>query len=384
VLLADGSRTNLEEGEIVNEFTDQELVYFPRNQRADHLYGFSPVEQIIVTINTGIRRMVMQLQHFTDGNVPPGLVNSPLGWTPEQIAQFQEWFDGQLAGNTAQRTRLLWGPEGAKYQPIKEAPYKDDFDEWLSRIICFAFSLPPTAFTKQVNRATAETSQEAALEEGLAPLMGYVKRLVDGIIQRRMGHPDLEFVWSDVRPVDPKEQADILTSYVKTGVYALNEARDVLGLDPVEGGDEIMFSTASGPVTLDSVLNPPEPPAMLAPNGTPGTPGQNGPGKQGKPGEETGNRKTKPGAEAPAGGKNRGKPAKEPAKSAEEDKNPKPEVGKAAGAPFAKRQSRRNTALLAATQTRLQRKLERFFAERATEVARQLAREMRLEGWEKL
>jgi hypothetical protein len=33
---------------------------------------------------------------------------------------------------------------------------KDDFDEWLARVICFAFSLPPTAFTKQVNRNTAE------------------------------------------------------------------------------------------------------------------------------------------------------------------------------------------------------------------------------------
>ena len=35
----------------------------------------------------------MQLQHFTDGNVPPGLVNAPDGWNAEQIRQFQEWFE---------------------------------------------------------------------------------------------------------------------------------------------------------------------------------------------------------------------------------------------------------------------------------------------------
>jgi hypothetical protein len=35
----------------------------------------------------------------------------------------------------------------------------------------------------------------------------------------------------------------------------LNEARDVLGLDPVEGGDAPMFLTAQGPVLLrDSVV----------------------------------------------------------------------------------------------------------------------------------
>src|SRR5439155_10255747 len=83
------------------------------------------------------------------------------------------------------------GPAGTKYQPFKEAPYKDEFDEWLARIVCFAFSLPASAFTRQVNRATAETAQEAALAEGMAPLMGWVKRLADHVIQHRMGHADL-------------------------------------------------------------------------------------------------------------------------------------------------------------------------------------------------
>jgi hypothetical protein len=35
-------------------------------------------------------------------------------------------------------------------------------------------NLPPNAFVKQQNRATAGTAQEVALEEGLAPIMRYV------------------------------------------------------------------------------------------------------------------------------------------------------------------------------------------------------------------
>jgi HK97 family phage portal protein len=230
--------------------TVDELMYLPRNPRSHKAYGFSPVEQIVMSVNIGLRRQVMQLQHFTEGNVPPGLLNAPDNWSPEQIRQFQEWFDSILAGNTGARTRLVWGPSGAKYQAFKEAPYKDDFDEWLARIVCYAFSLPPTAFTQQVNRATAQTAQEAAIEEGLAPLSGWVKRLIDGVIQNRMGHDDLEFAWSDVRPMNPKDQATVLGSYVRDGIYALNEAREVLGLDSVEGGDERMFITARGPMTL--------------------------------------------------------------------------------------------------------------------------------------
>jgi hypothetical protein len=336
----------------------------------------------------------MQLQHFTISNVPAGLVNAPANWTPEQIAQYQAWFDGQLSGNTGERQKLLWGPEGAKYQAIKEAPLKDDFDEWRARVICFAFSLPPTAFTKQVNRATAETAQEAALEEGLAPLMFWVARLVNGIIQRRMGHPDLEFAWSDAVPVSPKEQADMVVELTGAGLQTLNEGRDVLGLGPVEGGDEIMFKTATGPVTLDSIINPPEPPPVLTPMSTPGgpapngAPGQNPPAEQGKRPAEQGKPPAKDGKQPPP----KAKPGEKAPKPGEKPAGkPKTEVGKVADSPFGKRPKapsgstgRRNTALLDATRTRLRRRFETFFAERARDVAAQLARELRLDGWEAL
>jgi HK97 family phage portal protein len=236
--------------------TRDELIYLPRNRRPHKAYGFSPVEQIVLTVNIALRRQAMQLQHFTEGNVPPGLLNAPDNWSPEQIRQFQEWFDSILAGNTGSRTRLVWGPSGTKYQAFTEAPYKDDFDEWLARIVCYAFSLPPTPFTPQVNRATAETAHEAALAEGLAPLTGWVKRLVDDVIQNRMGHTDLEFSWANSRHTDPKDQALIIGSYVKDGIYALNEARDVLGLDPVVGGDEPMFLTARGPIRIREAGGP--------------------------------------------------------------------------------------------------------------------------------
>ena len=226
--------------------TSDELLYLPRNPRPHKAYGFGPVEQIVLTINIALRRQAAQLQHFTEGNVPPGLLNAPDGWSVEQIRQFQEWFDSVLAGNTAARSRLIWAPSGTAYQAFKEAPYKDEFDEWLARIVCYAFSLPSTAFVRQVNRATAETAQQSAL----APLMGWVKRLVDHVIQVRMGQRDLEFAWSDVRTIEPKEQAEILAIYVKEGIKTRNEARGLLGDDPLPGGDALTVDTAQGPIPL--------------------------------------------------------------------------------------------------------------------------------------
>src|SRR5262249_60408260 len=91
---------------------------------------------------------------------------------------------------------------------------------------------------------------------GPGPADGLGQRLVDNVIQKRMGHGDLEFAWSDVQPTDLKDQSVILTNYVKDGIFTLNEARDVLGLNPVEGGDVPMFVTAQGPVQLREPVMP--------------------------------------------------------------------------------------------------------------------------------
>ena len=229
--------------------TTDDLLYLPRNPRPHKAYGFGPVEQIVMTVNIALRRQAMQLQHFTEGNVPPGRLTAPEGWNVEQIRQFQEWFDSVLAGNSGSRARLVWAPAGTKYQAFKEAPYKDEFDEWLARIVCYAFSLPPTAFTRQINRATAETAQEAATAEGLAPLMGWVKRLADHVVQDRMGQADLEFAWVDL-PADSAEQAKLLDLYVRSGIYTVNEARAALGFDPGAGGDRAMVYGTQGAMPL--------------------------------------------------------------------------------------------------------------------------------------
>ena len=47
--------------------------------------------------------------------------------------------------------------------------------------------------------------------------MGWVKRLVDHVIQDRMGHADLEFAWIDLRPAEPAEQAKMLDTLCPRG-----------------------------------------------------------------------------------------------------------------------------------------------------------------------
>lgn len=241
-------------GTIWTDLTTNDLVYEPRNRRSSHLYGYGPVEQIIVTINTLLQRQTAQLAHFSAGNVPAGILNAAEGWTPDQIKQFQDWMDGRLSGNAIEKAKLLWVPSGTKYQAFKDAPIKDEFDEWLARIVAFAFSLPPTPFVKQMNRATADSDQDRAMQEGLAPLLSWAKRLMDDIIQEELGFVDLEFSWESPTDIDPKTQSDIDDMDVKNGVRTLNEVRDGRGLDPYHDplASAPMAFTATGYVPLSA------------------------------------------------------------------------------------------------------------------------------------
>jgi hypothetical protein len=61
-----------------------------------------------------------------------------------------------MSGNLARRRMTKFVPADFKLIEARQPPLKDSYDEWLARIICYAFSVPASAFVSQVNRATSE------------------------------------------------------------------------------------------------------------------------------------------------------------------------------------------------------------------------------------
>jgi hypothetical protein len=235
------------------DYSARDIVYRPRNVRAHRVYGFSPVQQVLMTVNIGLRRQLWQLDYFTEGSIPDALIGVPQGWTPDQIKQFQDYWDTEFAGDLAKRRRAKFvpGEAAAKVVQTKEPQHKDDFDEWLARIICFAFSVPPQWATKAMNRATADNQSAQAEEEGLEPTKEWVKDLIDEIVAEEFASPDLELHWLDEDEGDPET---VLEGRVKLGAVTLNEMRDALGLDPFDNAaaDRPMVLTATGFVPIEA------------------------------------------------------------------------------------------------------------------------------------
>ena len=181
-------------------YSARDIIYRPRNVRAHQVYGYSPVQQVLMTVNIALRRQLWQLDYFTEGSIPDALIG-----VPQRLdAGADQTVPGLLGHRIRRRPRASAAAPNscpatarANVHQTKEPQHKDDFDEWLARIICFAFSVPPQWAVKQMNRATADNQSAQSEEEGLEPTKEWVKDLVDEIIAEEFASPDLELHWLD-------------------------------------------------------------------------------------------------------------------------------------------------------------------------------------------
>jgi len=236
------------------DYSVRDLIYRPRNLRVNRAYGFSPVEQIVTTVNIALHRQMYLLDYFTEGNIPDSLIGVPEAWTPDQIASYQKYWDAYFDGDHGRRRRAKFVPGGVAktFVQTSEPELKGAFDEWLARIVCFALSISPQALTQTMNRATAETQKDLSEEEGLAPILGWVKRLIDDVLGTEIDGADLEFRWCTGNQVDPIVQEKILSSYTSSGILTINEARAALGRERFAeaAADRPMILSSTGYIGL--------------------------------------------------------------------------------------------------------------------------------------
>lgn len=268
------------------DYTTRDIIYRPYNLRPGKAYGYSPVEQVMLTVQIALRRQMFQLAYYTEGNVPESLIGVPETWTPEQIAQFQTWWDALLTGNFAERRHAKFVPGGVAktYIPTKEPDLKNPMDEWLARIICFAFSVTPQQLVTMMNRATAKESGSQSKEEGIEPTKEFISELCNDVHETEFGVDDLEHAFLEETEVDQSKQTEILTKQVEDGVITINQMLEQIGQPPSDNpaADMNMVKTATGYVPIEALTIDGKKDAMdtLGPPQQPGGPGGAGQGDE--------------------------------------------------------------------------------------------------------
>lgn len=239
--------------------TTDDLLYRPRVVRAHTPYGMSPTEWVMLAINSVINRDVFNLAWYTEGNIPDSIVDAPLAWSTDQIREFEAFVNLKLAGALGQRRKMkvLQNGMAKSFKQLKDPDFTSKYDEWLLKIICAAFAVPPSelGFTNDAgSKNTAKQQENVVYRRGVKPLTNFVCDIINELIAVDLNEPGLEATLTGGEPEDKLTQARTDQIYVTIGKVSVDELRTRDGEEPIGMGNYIM--TGSGPQFVSELINP--------------------------------------------------------------------------------------------------------------------------------
>jgi hypothetical protein len=222
------------------DFTADEMAYLVKNRRTWTVYGFSPVERSLPLADIYLRRQDWIRKEYTDGVTPELMMETDanFGNNPDLIRAYENIYNDDLAGQTAQRMRVRILPAG--FKPIQFDGYgekfKDVLDNYLITSICGHFGVLPSeiGFSGSGSLGASGIQQGETLSGeaiGIAPLAQWIGRQITNLSYTYLGMPrELEFKIIFQSKVDTESEARKMDIEMKNGNRTVNEARSIIGL----------------------------------------------------------------------------------------------------------------------------------------------------------
>jgi hypothetical protein len=247
-------------------FTTNEMIHYQESPAADNPYGQSRVERIIMLVNQALRKQKKDLSHFTEGNIPQGMMKVPADatWTPDQIDAFEQAWNALLAGNQSQQVRMRFTQPGMEYQAFEQYQLDPTFDKFLINICVAAYglSMQDVAFTEDIHKSSGDSQQNVTYRRTIDPLaMVYA-----GFLTQCMNNdfdPDLHgemfeasFAGFDEEE-DVSELAGAYSTLVTSGILGVTNAGKLLKLpdDPDAPYIGRILLSKDGPIFLDDMAS---------------------------------------------------------------------------------------------------------------------------------
>lgn len=245
------------------------LVYRPRYRRNWTPYGYSNVEQALAISDLYMKRVSWMRAEFTDGVAPDVVIETDTDMSPELLRQYEEIFNEELAGQTAQRKRARLLPKGFKLSREEDwaKKYNPEFDEFLIKIICACFDIMPSeiGFTPKSGiggKGHQEGEENTQFRKGTRPTVVWVSSVINHLLWTFTGMPrELEFKFLGYEDQDWKELEEIEDLRVRGARRTVNESRANRGEAPLPfpEADMVFVTAGDGIHFLEGAATKPEP-----------------------------------------------------------------------------------------------------------------------------
>lgn len=274
------------DGNVLNGYRADQLIYKRRNVRATSPYGYSAVEQALEDIDVWLRRRQWIKAAYTEGTVPAGWIKVPenSAWTVQQVREYERNLNDVLGGQTAERHRMRMLPPGfeAETFPDEAEKYKPEYDLFLIKQVVSHFdsTIAELGYTESKGLGSAgwhEGQADVQHRKALSTLR-WLQALLTSISRKHLGMPaELEFRFLGLEEEDEAAADAVADLRVKSGRMTYNEDRDRLGLPRYEFAEAdmptvvttrgvVFLEGASQQVPPGETVSPPQAPSMTDSN----------------------------------------------------------------------------------------------------------------------
>lgn len=248
-------------------YTTDQMLHKRGTTAVDDPYGMSRVERVILITNIALRKAKLDLAHFTENNIPSGMVEVPesVNWTPDEIDAYEQSWNALLAGNLQQMARIKFLQPGMKYTPFVQPAFDSVFDRYMLNIRASVYGVPmdELGFTDSSNRSVGESQEAMVYRRTIEPFARVYSSIFTDSMENDFEldlHGDMLMVKFGGYEEEEDEQlkATTLSTYTGAGILGISAAAKLAGLpeDPQAPQIGRMMMTQSGPIWLDDIASP--------------------------------------------------------------------------------------------------------------------------------
>lgn len=240
----------------------------------DGMMGWSVIRLARETIGGAMAAEEHANSTFADSAVPSGILEHPGTMKKEAREQLIKTWEARHQNK--RKMAVLEG--GLKYNALSVSNKDSEFLEsrqFSVEEICRWFRMPPHK-VMHLLRSTFSNIEEQNIEYVVDCLTSWGVRWEQEIkrklIPKRTNNLFAELLFEGLLRGDSLKRAQLLKEKIYSGQLSPNDAREIDGMNPVEGGDEYFMPSTM--TTLDLIANPPEPPAPQPPLQAPQEPSE--------------------------------------------------------------------------------------------------------------
>lgn len=228
---------------VTKTYAKDQILHFKKPNPSNPFRGYGVVEAVANIIDLDNLTTAVQRQFFENGAISNFVLSTESKVTDEQLKRIKAEMRAAYTGaKNAFSTMILGGglkPVDISYSN-KDMQMLDQL-EWYRDYIMIAFgnTKPAIGIIDDVNRSSGESSMIEWKRNTVEPEVQSIINTLNEFLVPMFGDK-LVLGYKEFIPEDRTDDIAEATQLKAAGIISLNEARELLDYDPINGGDEMM------------------------------------------------------------------------------------------------------------------------------------------------